>query len=116
MRTIFYIVVLALAGAMLSACKPEDKLVGRWESETWKYFQEPIFIQFSGDGTWYGTSNSGKNSWNIEKEGYIRIVYPLGGTGRCRYSFTSDGSLEITTGYCFNGVQGLPETVVLKKQ
>lgn len=92
--------------------------MGRWESESWKIANQPLFAQFNADGHvlyMNDRGSTGRAEWMMLDSGDLQITYPAGFSRKCKAQF-QDKYIKLTPMTCFYGWDGMGEFTVLTKQ
>lgn len=94
-----------------------EKIVGQWESPSWKADGQPLFVRFKGDGTFdfNGTIKwINKGEWLLLESGQLQVITG-GETRRCDISY--DGkTMTLSPASCFQGWEDVGGSISLDKQ
>ncbi|WFU07552.1 hypothetical protein QA648_36865 (plasmid) [Rhizobium sp. CB3171] len=94
-----------------------EKIVGQWESPSWKAGDQPVFVRFKGDGTldFNGTIKwVNKGEWLLLESGQLQVITG-GETRRCDIAY--DGkTMNLSPASCFKGWEDMGDSISLEKQ
>jgi hypothetical protein len=117
---IFAAVTLTACNPVASA-EPKDRIVGRWESKQYSVHKQPLFAEFSSDGTLKFTGPGGpdKGLWTFINTGELQMSYPGNNPFRCQAKFDDSGPtllLTLTPPTCLFGWEDMGTSITLERQ